>query len=159
MKRIALSIALGTLLAAVPFAAAYAQAAYSKGLTLGMANKCLAAAEAEAKKNNWHQAFAVVDDGGHLLAFARMDNTQIASARIAIDKATAANNYRRPTKAFEDALVGGRMAILGLPGGFPSEGGILLMLDGKIIGAVGASGGTAQQDGMAAKACADTIGR
>ena len=158
MKRSATGCAFAAALMMVPAGAAFAQQPYSKGLTLEMARKCIATAETEAKKNNWNMAIAVVDDGGYLMAFARMDNTQIASARIAIEKARAANNFRRPTKAFADR-VATDVSVLGLPGVITSEGGLPLVLDGKIIGAVGASGGTGQQDGVASKACADNIGK
>ena len=137
---------------------AQAPAPYAKGLTLDMAGKCLNAAQAEANKNKWAMAITVVDDGGHLVAFARMDNTQIASVRISMAKARAANNFRRPTKVFQDRAASD-VAVLGLPGVITSEGGLPLMHDGKIIGAVGASGGTAQQDGMTAKACADLLSK
>lgn len=113
---------------------------YSNALTLDIAKKCLTAAEAESKKNGWNMAIAVVDTGGHLVAFQRMDSTQIASVRIAIEKARTANNFRRPSKALEDALAGGRQAVLGIPGATPLEGGIPLVTDGKIMGAVGVSG-------------------
>ena len=142
--------------------AAHAQAMrapYGNAVTLEMAKKCVAAAEAESKKNNWNMAIAVIDSGGHLMAFERMDNTQLGSIRVAIDKARTANNFRRPSKAFEDALAGGRQAILGLHGATPLEGGIPLVLDGKIIGAIGVSGELAGQDGQVAKACADNIGK
>lgn len=119
---------------------------YSNALTLDIAKKCLTAAEAESKNNGWNMAIAVVD-GGHLVAFQRMDNTQIASVRIAIEKARTANNFRRPSKALEDALAGGRQAVLGIPGATPLEGGIPLVTDGKIMGAVGVSGELATQDG------------
>ena len=149
----------GALLVAGFFSTAYAQVpAYSKGLTIEMANKCLAAAQAEARKNSWFMVISVVDDGGHLVALARMDNAQIASVKISIAKARAANNFRRPTKVFQDR-VKDDASVLGLPGAITSEGGVPLMLDGKIIGAVGASGGTSQQDGVVAKACADIIGK
>jgi glc operon protein GlcG len=132
---------------------------YSNALTLEIAKKCLTAAEAESKKNNWNMAIAVVDSGNNLVAFQKMDNTQLGSVHVAMDKATSANGFRRPSKAFEDALAGGRQAILGLRGAAPIEGGIPLVIDGKIIGAVGVSGELAGQDGQVAKACADTIGK
>jgi uncharacterized protein GlcG (DUF336 family) len=132
---------------------------YSNALTLDIAKKCLAAAEAESRKNGWNMAIAVVDTGGHLVAFQRMDNTQIASVRIAIEKARTANNFRRPSKALEDALAGGRQAILGIPGATPLEGGIPLMTDGKIMGAVGVSGELAVQDGQVAKVCVDNLAK
>ena len=158
MKRSTAILTLGAAFALVPSGAAFAQPAYSNALNLEMARKCIAASEAEAKKNNWTMAFAVVDDGGHLVAFARVDNTQIASVRIAIAKARAANNFRRPTKVFADRAATD-VAVLGLPGVVTSEGGLPLVLDGKIVGAIGASGGTGQQDGVASKACADNIGK
>lgn len=158
MKRYTAVLALGAALALVPTSATYAQVAYGNALNLDMARKCIAAAEAEAKKNNWNMAFSVVDDGGHLMAFARMDNTQIGSVRISQEKARSANNFKRPTKVFQDRAATD-VAVLGLPGAIPSEGGVPFMLDGKIIGAIGSSGGTSAQDGQASKACADNIGK
>ena len=158
MKQMTAILALGSTFALVPTGAAFAQQAYGNALNLEMARKCIAAAEAEAKKNSWAMAITVVDDGGHLMAFARMDNTQIASVRISIAKARAANNFKRPTKVFQDRAATD-VAVLGLPGAITSEGGIPLVLDGKIIGAVGASGGTSAQDGQVSKACADNIGK
>ena len=157
MKTSTAILALGATFALVPTGAAFAQA-YSNALNLDMARKCIAAAEAEAKKNTWNMAFSVVDDGGHLMAFARMDNTQIGSVRISQEKARAANNFKRPTKVFQDRAATD-VAVLGLPGAIPSEGGLPLMLDGKIAGAIGSSGGTSAQDGQASKACADNIGK
>ena len=131
---------------------------YGKGLNLEMARKCIAAAEAEAKKNGWLMAFSVVDDTGHLMAMARMDNTQLASIRISFEKARADNNFRRPTKTFQDRAATDT-AVLGLPGVITSEGGVPLVMDGKIVGAIGASGGTSQQDGVAAQACVAGFGK
>lgn len=148
----------GILLAALPFTSAFPQAPYSKGLNYDMAVKCIAAAHAEAKKNNWFMVTSVVDDGSNLVAVGRMDNAQIASIKISIKKAVAANNFRRPTKVFQDR-VKDDVSVLGLPGAITSEGGLPIMMDGKIIGAVGNSGGTAQQDGIASKACTDAIGK
>src|SRR5258705_2095349 len=108
------------------------------------------------KKNNWNMVISVVDDGGHLVALARLDNTQIASVRISIDKARAANNFRRPTKVFQDRAATD-VVVLGLPGAITSEGGLPLVLDGKIIGAIGSSGGTSAQDGQVSKACFGNI--
>jgi uncharacterized protein GlcG (DUF336 family) len=157
MKRSTAILALGAAFVLVPTGAAFAQA-YSNALNLETARKCIAAAEAEAKKNNWNMAISVVDDGGHLMAFARMDNTQIASVRISIAKARTANNFRRPTKVWEDRAAT-NVSVLGLPGVITSEGGLPLVLDGKIIGAVGASGGTSPQDGVTSKACVDNLGK
>ncbi len=158
MKRSVAGLVLGSAVALAPAGVAHAQQAYANGLTLDLARKCIAASEAEAKKNNWAMAITVVDDGGWLMAFARMDNTQLASVKISIAKARAANNFKRPTKAFQDRAATD-VAVLGLPGAITSEGGIPLVIDGKIIGAVGTSGGTSAQDGQVSKACAENIGK
>src|SRR5260370_23074334 len=122
------------------------------------AKKAAAAAIAEvAKVGSAPDAIAVVDHGGFLSYFERMDNTQLGSVEIAVEKARSAALFRRPSKVFEDALAGGRTAILALRGATPLEGGLPLVSGGKIIGAIGASGGTAQQDGQVAKAGTDTI--
>jgi glc operon protein GlcG len=125
---------------------------YGGPVTLEIAKKAVTAAAAEAHKNNWKMAFAVADTAGNLVYFEKMDNTQTASIKIAIVKARAAATYRRATKTFADAMAGGNTAVLGLPGAIPSEGGIPIVIDGKIIGAIGASGGTGQQDGVASQA-------
>jgi len=130
----------------------HAQTIEKKALSMELAKKIAARAEAESKKNNWTMVIAVVDDGGNLVYLERMDGTQIGSIEVAIAKAKSANNYKRPTKAFEDALVGGRMAILKLPGAMPVEGGIPIMIEGKVVGAIGVSGGLSSQDGEVAKA-------
>lgn len=134
-----------------------AQLADKKALTLDAAKKIAAAAEAEAKKNNWRVVIAVLDDGGQLVYLQRIDETQIGSIEVAIGKARSAVLFKRPTKAFEDALVGGRMAILGVTGAVPLEGGLPLMADGRVIGAIGVSGVTSAQDGQVAKAGADAL--
>ncbi|MBV9863386.1 MAG: heme-binding protein [Alphaproteobacteria bacterium] len=132
--------------------------AYGSSIGLEAAKKAAAAAEAEVPKAGSNpDVIAVVDTGGHLIYLERMDNAQIASVRIAIDKARAAAMFRRPTKVFEDAVAGGRIGIMTLHGAIASEGGLPLMIDGKIVGAIGASGGTSQQDGQVAKAGADTV--
>jgi glc operon protein GlcG len=131
---------------------ASAQILDQKAISLGEAKKIVAAAAEEAKKNNWTMAIAVVDMAGTLIYFERIDETQVASAQIAIDKAVSAARFKRPTKVFEDAVAGGRNALLGLRGAVPIEGGVPIMAGGKVIGAVGASGGTAPQDGQVASA-------
>ncbi len=158
MKRHTAVLALSAVSLLIPAGAAHAQQGYGSGLNLELARKCIAAAEAEAKKNSWAMAISIVDDGGHLMAFARMDDTQIASVRISIMKARAANNFKRPTKVFQDRAATD-VAVLGLPGAITSEGGLPLVVDGKIIGAVGSSGGTSAQDGQVSKACAENIGK
>ena len=136
---------------------ALAQTVDKKALTLDGARKIAAAAEDEAKKNKWNVVIAIVDDGGNLLYLQRMDGTQTGSIQIAIDKARTAQAFKRPTKVFEDAVAGGRNAILGIDGAMPLEGGVPIKLDDQVIGAIGVSGVTAQQDGQIAKAGADVI--
>lgn len=124
---------------------------------LETARKVAQVAIAEARKNGWMMAAAVVDSAGDLVYFERLDNTQTGSIKVAQEKARSAAQFKRPTKAFEDALVKGRMAILGLPGAIPLEGGVPLVVDGKIIGAIGVSGATSEQDGICANAGAESL--
>ncbi len=121
---------------------------YGLGISMDAAKKALAAAEAEAKKNNWPVAIAIVDSSGKLAAFSKMDNTQHGSVDIAIGKAVTANNFRRPTKAFQDSIAQGgvNLRIVGQPGITPLEGGVPIVVDGKIIGGIGVSGVTSAQD-------------
>jgi len=149
---------LATLLITLALAAtASAQLTDKKALTLVAAKKMAAAAEAEAVKNNWRMVIAVVDDGGYLIYLQRTDETQAGSVDVAVQKAKSAAMFRRPTKVFEDAVAGGRNALLGLTGAVPIEGGVPIMLDGKLLGAVGVSGGSAAQDGQVAKAGVDAL--
>lgn len=127
------------------------------GVNLEQATKAVEAAIAEAKKNGWLMAVAVVSNGGHLVHFSKMDGTLFGSVQIAIDKANTAALFRRPSKVFEDRANSGGTNVLSLRGVTASEGGIPLMRDGKVIGAIGCSGGTSPQDGQACKAGADTI--
>jgi uncharacterized protein GlcG (DUF336 family) len=131
---------------------AWAQLADKKVLTLAVAKQIAAAAAAEAETNKWNVVIAIVDDGGHLVYLERRDETQIGSIEVAIQKAKSAANFKRPTKVFDDALTGGRMAILTLPGALPLEGGVPIAVDGKVLGAVGVSGVTGQQDAQIATA-------
>jgi uncharacterized protein GlcG (DUF336 family) len=136
---------------------AQAQLADKKALTLEAAKKAAAAAEAEAAKNKWTVVIAIVDDGGHLVYLSRIDGTQTGSIDVAIRKARTAQAFKRPTKVFEDAIAGGRTALLGLEGIVPLEGGVPIVVGGQLIGAVGVSGVTSQQDGVVAKAGADAL--
>jgi glc operon protein GlcG len=129
-----------------------AELAVKKSLTLAAAKEIAAAAEKEATANKWNVVIAVLDDGGNLVYLQRMDDTQIGSIDIAIAKAGTAIRLKRPSKALEDAVAGGRNAILGLPGIVPVEGGLPITVDGKIVGAIGVSGVTSQQDGQIAAA-------
>lgn len=131
---------------------ASAQLATKRSMTLAAAKQIAAAAEAEAVKNHWNVVIAILDDGANLVYLQKMDETQVGSLEVAQEKARSAVKFKRPTKVFEDAVVGGRNAILKLPGALPVEGGLPLMLDGKIIGAIGVSGVTSQQDGQIAAA-------
>ena len=126
---------------------------YGEPIKLEQAEKVMAAALQEAAKNNWTMAIAIVDTGGKLVLFKKMDNTQIGSIDVAISKATTANNFKRATKVFEDAVAGGGVGlrVLSLPGVAPLEGGELIMLNGKIIGAIGVSGAQSTQDGQVAR--------
>jgi glc operon protein GlcG len=132
---------------------------YGPAISLENAKKAAAPALAEAAKNNWTMAVAIVGPAGTLVYYEKMDNTQLGSAEIAIDKARTAALFKRPTKAFQDALAAGGdgLRVLGLKGVTPVEGGIPLVMDGKIVGAIGVSGGTSAQDAQCAKAGADTV--
>jgi len=131
---------------------------YGTAISLENAKKAAAPALAEAAKNNWRVAVAIVGPAGTLIYYEKMDNTQLGSAEVAIDKARTAALFKRPTKAFQDVLAAGGdgLRILGLKGAVPIEGGIPLVMDGKIVGAIGVSGGTSAQDRQCAKAGADT---
>ena len=127
---------------------------YGTNLTVDMAKKAAAPALAEARKNQWMMAVAIVDTAGELVYFERMDDTQVGSVQVAMDKARSAARFKRPTKAFQDALAAGGegLRILALNGAVPVDGGLPLVVGGKIVGAIGASGGTSAQDGQVAAA-------
>ena len=130
---------------------------YGTNVNHEQARKAIAAAVAESRKQNLPMAIAVVDTAGMLVAFERMDNTQYGSVAVSQDKAASAALYRRPTKVFQDVLAAGGagLRVLTLRGANAVEGGVPLMADGKIIGAIGVSGGSAEQDGVVAKAGVD----
>jgi uncharacterized protein GlcG (DUF336 family) len=149
-----LVLILALVIGAAGWAGAQGPPAYGPAITLEQALKVLAGAEAEAKKNSWPVAIVVLDSGGNLVALHRLDNTQFGSVEVARQKAYSAVAFRRPTKAFQDALAAGGAAVrvLALEGASPIEGGLPLMLDGKVVGAVGVSGVTGDQDSMVAAA-------
>lgn len=158
------SIAVCVLIAAVALLPATAVAQgqpnmYGPTITADQAKTAAAAAIAEARKNQWTMAIAVVDPAGDLVYFEKMDNTQVGSIDVAIAKARASARFKRPTKAFQDALAAGGEGwrILSLEGAVAVEGGLPLIVGGKIVGAIGASGGSAQQDGVTAAAGAGTL--
>ena len=132
---------------------------YGLSITLENAKKAVLPALAEAAKNNWSMAVAVVDPAGNLVYYEKMDNTQLGSANVSIDKARSAALFKRPTKALQDTLAAGGegLRILALQGATPVEGGIPLVSDGKIVGAIGVSGATSAQDAQCAKAAADAF--
>jgi glc operon protein GlcG len=126
-------------------------------LSLEDAKAAAAAAAAVARENGWTVVIAILDDGGHLQYLERMDEVQLGSVVVAQEKARTALLFKRPTKAIENAVLGGRTVMMGLPGATPIEGGLPLINQGKIIGAVGVSGVLSSQDGIVAKAAADMI--
>jgi len=143
----------GAALAQQPSAPPAPAVDYGPPITNEQAKAVAAAAFAEAKKNNWRMAFAVVGPSGELVYFEKMDGTQLASADISQGKARTAVMFRRPSKAFADQYAAGNTAFMTFPEKpVASEGGVPITVNGKIIGAIGASGGTGQQDGMAATA-------
>ena len=131
------------------------------GLPIGGddAKKAAAAAIAEARANGWTMAAAVVDTGGHLVYFEKMDGTQTGSVAVSISKARCSALFMRPTKAFQDLLAGGGdgLRVLGLDGAVPVDGGVPLVKGGKIVGAIGLSGGASSQDGQCARAGAEGL--
>jgi uncharacterized protein GlcG (DUF336 family) len=142
---------------ALAFAAALAQAQvpqYGANITLDQARKVAAAADAEARKNGWPMAIAIVDNAGQMVYFQRADNTQTGSIAIAEDKAVSAAMLRRSTKVVQDAVAGGGAGVrfLGLRYASPVEGGLPITVDGKIVGAIGISGMASDQDGQVAAA-------
>jgi glc operon protein GlcG len=147
MRRLLIALTLTAL--SVP---AFSQLATKKALTLEAAKKIAASAEAEAKKNNWNVVIAILDDGANLVYLQKMDGTQTGSIDIAQGKARTSIRMKRPSKALEDAVTGGRNVVLALPNVVPVDGGLPLVVGGEYIGAIGVSGVTSQQDGQIAAA-------
>lgn len=131
--------------------------AYGPAVTLEQAKKLAAGAVAEANRNNWRVAIAIVDTHGLLKYYEMMDDTQTASSTIAIEKARTAATFRRPTKMLEDAIASGRHALLAMPNLTPVEGGLPIVINGKVTGAIGISGLTSAQDGQVAQAGLDAL--
>ncbi len=128
---------------------------YGPAISLTDARTCAAAVQAEATKNQWLMVVTIVDSGGHTVLTERMDNAQFGSVQPALKKAQGAVAFRRPTKFFEDLIAqgGAALRILALPGILPIDGGLPIVRNGAIIGGVGASGGSSEQDGLVAAAC------
>lgn len=131
--------------------------AYGPQITLEQAKKLATAAAAEAARNSWRVAIAIVDTHGFPKYFEMMDDTQTASANVALEKARTAAMFRRSTKMFEEAIAGGRTALLGMQGALPIEGGLPIVISGKVIGGIGISGLTSAQDGQVAQAGLDAL--
>jgi uncharacterized protein GlcG (DUF336 family) len=161
LRRYLLRVGTALFVAVGLLASAFAQMPnpYGAPISLEDAKKAAAPALAEAAKNHWAMAVAIVDPSGNLVYYEKMDATQIGSANVAIDKARSAALFKRPTKTYQDALAAGGdgMRILRLQGAIPIEGGVPLLVDGKIAGAIGVSGGTAAQDGQCANAGASAL--
>jgi uncharacterized protein GlcG (DUF336 family) len=126
-------------------------------IALEGAKKMMAAAEAEAKKNNWNVAIAIVDAAGNLLMFHKLDETQTGSIAVAMGKARTAAAFKRPTKAMEEMISGGRSVFLALDGLTPIQGGLPVIVDGQLLGAVGVSGVQSSQDEQVAQAAVEAL--
>ncbi len=157
--RHAIRFMLAAIVAVAAFGAWAQMPSYGTSINLEQAKKVVAAAQVEARKNSWPMAIAVFDTAGQLVAFEKMDDTQTASIAVAQDKGKSAAIYRRPTKVMEDAVAGGGAGIrfLNLRDASTVEGGLPITVGGKIIGSIGVSGATSQQDGMVAKAGAEAL--
>ncbi|MBV8096993.1 MAG: heme-binding protein [Acetobacteraceae bacterium] len=144
-----------------PGPAAPPKVQYGPPITLKQAKQAIAGAETEAERNDLGMAIAVIDSGGNLVAFERMDNTQLGSIRIAEAKARTALDFRRPSRVMQDALTRGGVGLwwLGVPGVLPLEGGLPIQSEGKVIGAIGVSGGLSTQDAQVAQAGANAVGK
>jgi glc operon protein GlcG len=152
MLRTALLCLITALPAASHAAPLNAQLTQRAVLNLNVVKQIAAAAEAEARKNNWNVSIAIVDEAGQLLHFIRMDDTANSTVMVAQGKARHAANYRRDTKFHQDILEKGNAVVLGLPDSLPVEGGVRLLADGRVIGAVGVAGVQASQDAQIARA-------
>ena len=134
-------------------------ASYGSSITIDQAKRAAAAAVAEARKNNWAMAVAIVDTAGMLVYFEKMDDTQTGSVAVAQAKGRSAALFKRSTKVFQDRLASGGdgLLVLRLEVPVPVEGGLLLVIDGKIVGAIGVSGGTSPQDGQCGQRAVDLL--
>jgi glc operon protein GlcG len=145
------------LLATTNVGGAAGQLSTRRTLTLEAARKVAAAAEAEARRNNWNVAVAVVDDGGQLVLFQRLDGTKLVAIDIAVRKARTAVYFQTETRALEEEVTKGRNALLPIDGFMPLEGGVPLVVEGQIVGAIGVSGVTGEQDAQCAQAGAKVL--
>jgi glc operon protein GlcG len=134
---------------------------YGPSITLDQAKRAMAAAELEAAKNSWQVAITILDSGGNVIMFHRIDNAQLSATSVSEGKARTALEFKRPSKALDDAIAGGGagLRLLALKNITPIEGGLPMVVDGKIIGAIGVSGALSSQDAQVAKAGADALTR
>ena len=158
-RRLAAAAAALMLLAALPAAAQQIPEPNGAPITLDQAHKIVAAAEAEARKQNFRMAFAVIEPSGSLVMFARMDGVQYGSIEVALAKGRSAALFRRATKVFADQVAGGANGALSLPGAVAVEGGVPIVIGGRMVGAIGVSGGTSAQDGQVAAVALATAAR
>ena len=126
-------------------------------ITLDAAQKMMAAAEAAARKKDWKVCVSIVDVGGNLIMFQKMDGTQMASIDVSMGKARTAAGFKRSTKALEDMIAGGRTAFVAVPGILPVQGGLPVVVDGEVLGAVGVSGLTSPEDEEVATAAIEAL--
>jgi uncharacterized protein GlcG (DUF336 family) len=156
---VALVLAVTVVLGATAVEAQAPPPPYGAPISLEQAKKAMAAAEAEAKKNNWPVVVAILDSGGNIVMLQRLDNTQFGSIEVARSKAHTAVAFRRPTKVFQDLVGKGgeNLRLLKLEGASVLEGGVPIIVEGKVIGAIGVSGVTSQQDAQVAMAGADAV--
>lgn len=152
----ALMLGMACCAAAVPAAEPLAT---KKVLTLAAAKEMAAAAEKHAAENKWNVCISIVDDSGALIYFQRMDGTQVASVAISQGKAETAARFKRPTKALEEAVMMGRTVVLALPGVVPVEGGLPIVVDGNVIGAIGVSGVKSTEDAQVGQAGIDALSK
>jgi glc operon protein GlcG len=157
----AFSLLAGSALAQQPSPPATPTPPYGPPITLEQAKRAMAAAELEAAKNSWQVAITILDSGGNLVMFQKVDNTQLASIGASEGKANTALRFKRPSKALDDAIAAGGagLRLLAVKDITPLEGGLPVVVDGKIIGAIGVSGALSSQDAQVAKAGADALGR
>jgi uncharacterized protein GlcG (DUF336 family) len=160
-NRAIVSLCVATILPSLPGIVRAQATQYGPNVSHEQARSAVGSSIAEARRQNLPMAVAVVDNAGQLVAFERMDNTLTASVAVAQDKAVSAAIWRRPTKVFQDVLAGGGVGlrVLNLRGATAVEGGLPLVVDGKVVGGIGVSGGSAEQDGAVAKVGADVIAK
>lgn len=134
---------------------------YGPPITLAQAKKAMAGAEAEALKNKWQMVIVILDSGGNLVATHRLDGAQFGSVEVAREKAWSAVAFRRPTKVFQDLIEkgGANLRLLRLTGANPLDGGLPIVVDGKLVGAIGVSGATGEQDAQVARAGIEALGK